>query len=342
MNQRTLTPSRLHIEAGLERAVDFLYRRQLPYGEFRTYASNDKELKKNCRFDSSPFVTAWVVDCLGHWQSARAKAMTKRARAFLRAEMEGPGIWRYWSSRNKSHEFLPPDVDDTCCISYVLQKNKFKLANRELILANRNSEGLFYTWVIPREDSPKHVVKTLEPLINPGASALWSIAGISDNIDLAVNANVLLYLGESAETRATITYLIDTVYGKLPERGVRFYPDELALYYFLARAYCNGVSAFQEIQSEITNHVLATQKRDGSFGNELTTALAISTLLNFGQQPRELVRGVENLLRLQGRNGAWQRICAFLGPAPYYGSAELTTALCVQALAHYYLLDAQT
>lgn len=263
--------------------------------------------------------------------------MTVRALRFLRAEMEGPGVWRYWSSRNEAHEALPPDVDDACCISYLLRKHQIEFPdNRNYVLANRNREGLFYTWMVTRAGTPKRIASALTPLVKPGAYALWSIAGFLDNVDLAVNANVLLYLGECAETRATIGYLIDAVRGKHAQEGVGFYPEALTFYYLLSRAYANGVHALGEIQDLVREHVMEIQNRKGSFGNELATALGICTLLNFGQQPAELQKAVNALLAMQRENGSWRRISAFLGPAPYYGSEELTTALCIQALADYF------
>lgn len=329
-------PPRALIQDALARAVDFLERKQLPYGEFQTFASGNKQLRQG-KFDSSPFATAWIVDCLGYWKGDQAQTMIGRALDFLAAEMEGPGLWRYWSSRNDTHEFLPPDVDDTCCVSFVLKRyGRAFPANRKIILANRNREGLFYTWIVARPDSSKQIIKTLQPLINPGAHALWSIAGILDNVDCAVNANVLLYLGESAATQAAIARVIEIVRGTRTQSGVSFYPDALGLYYMISRAYANGVLALAETRDTIVEQSLACQKQNDSFGNELLTAMAICTLLNFEQPSRHLERAVRYLSRRQTDEGAWSRCAAFLGPAPYYGSEELTTALGIQALARYY------
>src|SRR5262245_5402809 len=136
MNRKPIQLTRARLHGAVTGALDFLNRRQLPYGEFRTYAARDKRLRVDCRFDSSPFVTAWVVDCINDWPDARVNRMTKQSLKFLLHEMEGPGVWRYWSSRNEAHEFLPPDLDDTCCISFLFKNlNKPVPLNQELILA---------------------------------------------------------------------------------------------------------------------------------------------------------------------------------------------------------------
>jgi hypothetical protein len=325
------------VEAAITRALDFLAQHQLAYGEFKTYAASDKLLKRNVHFDSSPFGTAWIVDCLASWTGTPVRNMTNRAMRFLRREAEGPGLWRYWSSHNKNHEFLPPDVDDTCCISALLcGRHEPTLRNRKFILANRNNEGLFFTWMVPREGSPKRIRNEVQALIDPGAWAVWSVQGILDNIDPGVNANALFYLGESASTRAVVGYLIDVVCGKRMPEGVSFYPNALTLYYLVSRAYAGGVTGLGMIRNAIIEKVLERQNQSGAFGNELITAFGVNTLLNFEWRGPEMERAIKALLKMQQDDGGWRGIAAFLGPAPYYGSAELTTAACMQALAKYY------
>ena len=303
MKTNTDEATRARLEGAIVRAVNFLAHRQLPYGEFKTIAASDRLLKRNARFDSSPFITAWVADCLSYCHGPQVKAMTRRAVRYLQAEMEGSGLWRYWSSRNETHDYLPPDLDDTCCISALLRKLGQPVPrNREYILANRNKEGQFLTWMVPREDSPRRVAKALRPLIDQGARAVWSMQGILENVDPGVNANVLTYLGEGAETRAATGYLIDLVCEDRTPTSPSFYPDALTFHYLVSRAYASGVRAQGETRAAIVERVMAVQNSRGGFGNELMTAFGICTLLNFER-------------------------C---------GSEELTTAMCVQALARHY------
>ena len=49
------------LEHSISKAIDFLYRSQLPYGEFKTYASPDQEMGDQAYIDSSPFVTSIVL-----------------------------------------------------------------------------------------------------------------------------------------------------------------------------------------------------------------------------------------------------------------------------------------
>jgi hypothetical protein len=224
-----------------------------------------------------------------------------------------------------------------CCISYILKKNHRPLPpNTKFVLANRNEEGLFFTWLAPRPTSPLDLKEKIARLVNVEAILTLGLWGMADNVDPAVNANVLLYLGENEDTKPAIDFLIDLVVHE--EGGYNsYYPDRLSLYYMLSRAAFNGVASLEKTAIPITNRVTSTQDNEGSFGSELLTALAICTLLNLNQPVPG--RAIEHLLETQKETGAWPRIPMFLGPAPYYGSEELTTALCLEALARYWGRD---
>jgi hypothetical protein len=324
------------IEQVISKALDFLVRSQLPYGEFKTYASSDPQMERECRFDSSLFATSLVLYALSFVDDHRVQAMTARALDFLVAEMEGPGLWRYWSSRNPRYRQLPPDLDDICCISHILEKQGRPLpANREILLANRNEAGAFYTWLAPRTTVPPEMTQAISRLV--GAETLLAIllSGTMNDVDCAVNANVLLYLGQGEEARGAVEYLIGVVLDDREQECNHFYPDPLAFYYMLSRAYFNGISALAPTLRPVLDKLLPQQESDGSFGDMLRTALAACTLLNFDQRATALCRAVEQLLAAQRKDGSWPRLALFLGLAPYYGSEELTTALCVEALSRY-------
>ena len=324
------------MQQAISHALDFLAGSQLPYGEFRTYASSDAAMEGDCRFDSSPFATSLVLDCLRFVEDARARAMAARGLDFLASEMEGPGLWRYWSSRNPGHRHLPPDLDDICCISHTLRgAGRPVPANREIILANRNERGLFYTWLAPRAAAPSELAGAIQCLVGAESLIGLLLAGRINDVDAAVNANVVLYLGESEETRAAIDYLIAAAAGAGNGEPSHFYPDLAAFCYMLSRACFYGVSALARASGPVLDRLLPLQRDDGSFGSALNTALAACTLLNFDHRAPALHRAVEHLLAAQRHDGAWRRHPMFLGPAPYYGSEELTTAFCLEALSRY-------
>lgn len=98
------------LASAITRGIDFLYKSQLSYGEFRTCASADRDNSHRCYFDSSPFVTSFVVYSLNFSNDPRVQEIKKKALRFFTSEMEYPGVWRYWTSRN--HKSIDPDLDD--------------------------------------------------------------------------------------------------------------------------------------------------------------------------------------------------------------------------------------
>ena len=113
--------------------------------------SSDLNLERDCVFDSSPFPTALITYSLGLADQETVGDVLNKALRFLRAEMEGPGLWRYWTRVRPSHATIPPDLDDTACVSFVLRRHGVAFRNNEKhILANRTREGIFYTWVTAR------------------------------------------------------------------------------------------------------------------------------------------------------------------------------------------------
>jgi len=320
------------IQQALNAAMMYLHRNQLDYGEFRTYAAGNAAMDHDVYFDSSPFTTSLVLYSLSFLPDLRVQEMTARGLVFLQSEMEGQGVWRYWSSRNALHDVLPPDLDDTACISFILKQHQLAPANHEMILANRNHAGLFYTWLAPRETMPRKLKSEIRRMTQASALPFFSINGTREDVDYAVNANVLLYLREREETEAAIKHLIDLV-SKPSFPGTSYYFDSFALYYFLSRAYFHGVASLAEARQAVLNSIFSRIAQNGSFGNELLTALAVCTCLNFGEFPDQLQDSVEYLVRIQSEDGCWARIPVWLDSAHYYGSQELTTALCIEALA---------
>jgi hypothetical protein len=210
-------------------------------------------------------------------------------------------------------------------------------SNVSIILNNRNARGFFYTWLaahrtLRSKHVSKHVEEQIHRLIDPDVELVMSLSGALDNIDCAVNANVLLYLGECSATQASIEYLIETVLEDHVQTCSTYYLHPLCFYYFLSRAFANGVRSLEKTRAAITARLESALIHSGSFGNPLFTALAGCTLLNFGEMTSSVQRVVQFLLQSQNPDGSWARHAMFLGPAPYYGSEELTTALCIEAL----------
>ncbi len=113
----------------------------------------------------------------------------------------------------------------------------------------------------------------------------------------------------------------------------------LALYYAVSRAAAHGVSGLAPARDAILRKTRAQQRANGSFGNALLTALALSTLRNYEIHDAGVERAVAYLTATQQHRGAWPRYPFYGGPDPpnphrlWWGAESMTTALCLEALA---------
>jgi hypothetical protein len=298
----------------IRRGLRFLYDNQLPYGEFRTYASPSIDMRVTF-FESSIFVTTFVLYSIARIDQLRVAMMTKKALSFLTEEMCGPGLFQFFTSKNvRSIDF---DLDCTACASVPLQRSHPLILggyNIRQFIENRNEAGLFYTWV--------------------------GDAVMANDLDSVVNANVVFYLGDRDETKSACRYLVDTIKSGHESDSYHYYLDDMTLYYAVSRAYAHGTSSLSGAREAVIEKVLQSSKDDGSFGNELATACAVCTLANFEYDDVTRLRDAARYLeRRQRADGSWRRVAMWVAMlhqlgALYYGSEELTTALCLEALTH--------
>jgi hypothetical protein len=340
----------------IARAIESLAKRQLPDGEFRTecrfpsHVLDNGEVVGDFGYDSSSFATSLILYNL-EFVSDRdpVRQMIAKGCSALRADMDPGGLWRYWSKKNAKREIIPPDLDDTACISYILTLNGVRIPNnRWIFYDNRDSRGAFYTWLFEANSFRK---KLLALYTNQRAFSCvgfqWDYADKAD-ICPAVNANALLYLGANRKTFGTIRYLFDVVLSGKEEKELVFYGHPTSLYYMLSRAYFNGVDALGELRPVLIDRIHTYRQANGSFGNELTTAMAICSLLNLGESAATVRDAAGYLAETQQCDGSWPRITMYGStgyrkpgtPAPVgvidsFGSSELTTGMCLEALARY-------
>lgn len=321
------------LAAAVTRGVTFLHGAQLPHGEFATRVSPNANMLDEAWFPS-PFGTTLVLYCLRHIADPRVESLTHKALDFLERERESPAIWRFASTDSELRQLYPPDLDDTCCASDVLRRfNRAFPPNEDIIVANATPEGRFYTWLAPRGGCP---------MASPpnGEALLWLIVfGQWSDVDAVVNANVLLYLGENRRSAGALQYLLEIIRRPEEETCSNFYPGRLTFYYMVSRAYVQSAPSLSCIADTVIARVMALQQIDNSFGPALETALAANVLCNFDSgRPSAagaLDRCIDSLLESQQPDGSWSSAVLFVDPSQYYGSAELTTAFCLEALARY-------
>jgi hypothetical protein len=291
--------------------------------------------------ESSTLATSLIVYSLGFSGSVVARETIERALSFLRAIMEPRGVWRYLTSDFPGYRDMPPDVDDTACISHALSSHGIAFPdNRRLLLANRDRRGRFYTWMAPRLGPPPlnldywRVVR--RQLRSPIRSWRWWRENDLSPTDVAcvVNANALLYLGDVPATKRVSAYLSDVVHNRAEASCDKWYRSRFVFYYAVSRCAHAGIGALDPLLDEIADRITAAASADGSIGaSPLETALAACALINCRAAPSELDRACAHLIGEQSTEGGWPAAPLYYWPDRYsYGSAELTTGFCLEAL----------
>jgi hypothetical protein len=339
----TPTDLRSDLEQAIAQGIDFLYAMQLPSGTFRIFCSPHPLLEEDCKPDHSTFQTAQISYCLNFTNSEKVAEIVSKAIRFLLGEMQDGGVWRYTCSPNP--DYLPPDVDDTSCISLLLKQHGISLPdNTGAMLGNRASRGLFYTWMLPRltwTTDTSYWRVALRQLLKL-RQLLWFFRVTEckpNDRDPVVNANVLRYLGERLETRPIIRTLIQIIEDQAEETCDKYYGSRFTFYYYLSRNHAAGIRAFEPMRETIVERIKSHARPDGVIGNHiLHMALDACALMDWKDHSAVLDEAIQAILRARDSSGGWKK-CPFYYSGPSkklaWGSEELTTGFCLEALSRY-------
>ena len=275
----------------------------------------DPEIPRH--FERPPFVSALCALALESSDEPRARAICTATKAYLIDTIEYPGLWRYYSH-------LPPDLDSTALCSLVIGTHPWIWLGRNVpaMLANRDEEGRFMTWVLA-EDEPDVVSR------------------FRIEADPVVNANLLACLGDHPGTRDARRWLETLVTEGTLEGSSKWYPDTVTVYYAIARAMIRAAPALDPLRPILADRILDLRDEKGGFGNVLQTAQAVSALYNIGNLERiDAKREVERLMSSQRGDGSWPELLAFGDQSLKWGvvgqighgSEAVTSAFCIEAL----------
>jgi len=339
----SLAMSDARCEPAIHRGLEFLQRRQLPSGEFETLAGPDPDFVNHSQPDPILFTTVHIAISLLEVRHDAAAAMVSRAADFLRSEMLPGGLWRFWTASHPGSPGIPPDTDDTACIAYLLHQVGIPFPdNRASLLGNRSPQGTFYTWILPR---PRHL---LHPgawhLFRRSAKAKESVAIFFRSgqeppdplgVEAVVNANALLYLGDGPQTARISRWLADVVRHGRAATSDRYYQSEYALFHALARCMEHGVVSLRDLSAVMVRRIEASEPASLP---ALECGLAACALSILAPASPSLPAFIECLLAAQKSAGCWPARVFYYGGFKRYrawGSAELTTGFCLEALARY-------
>jgi hypothetical protein len=338
------------LQEAIERGLAYLHEHQYPNGEFCAYISGDDAMQGWCQPDSTIFPTALIASCLLHLKDRPGvEELLGPAADFLRAQMARGGTWNHFTNGHPLHSLCPMDADDTACVGHFLSARGVSFPrdqNTALLMRNRRSDGLFYTWFsFHRRLRPffgkHHLALRLRALKNPVKTLLfWQKMECGpDDVDTVVNANVLHYLGSGPATGPIVAHLVRVLAEGREGDCDKWYRNPFTVYYFIARACAAGLVPAAGVASTIYTRILAKAAPDGRLGDTvLDTALAMCALMDLDEGGELLEKAAGFLLDNQEENGSWPRWRLYYGGPKKltgYGSEELSTAFCLEALSRY-------
>jgi hypothetical protein len=330
--------------SAIGRGLDWLLDNQEASGELASFATPlGSGTEPVWTRDSLKFITALVALACAQIADPRASAVIDSAVGFLTAERERTALWRYWTRANEQFGYTPPDADDTaCCSMAVALRGQTTVANVPVLLANRDGDGRFYTWVIPHQGlrSPRlwwAVRDEFRPSVRQRRDELWrNTEAWPDDVDGVVNANVIRYLGPDRAPTEPVEWVVDIVRSGHEDDCDSWHRNRYTLYASVADGARRGIAAFTALGPAIVERIARRVEGDGHLGTSLDTALALVALAGF-DGPVELQQRLRSaLLERQMADGSWERsVFYFGGPDEVFGwgSEALSTATALQALS---------
>lgn len=311
--------SRSNIKEAIRSGIDCLAGNQRKDGSLPGFVSASKRFD-NAKENQSVFPTCLILSSLnGLPYSKDLGKIQKRSMKFLVSQRSDFWSWNYWkriSPESKSTPY-PDDLDDTCCAMSALISNNPKIIPVKAIakvvnilsFCESKEGGPYYTWITSAD-----------------ADKGWK------DIDLAVNNNIAFFLSLQGVNLPSLVALTERAVVS-EKYNSNYYHSPFSVIYFISRWYRG------KKKDEIITYLLKKRLKNYSWGNPLETALAVSALINLGYKKEKLEESMGYILKNRV-NGEW-KVCPFViekikkEQRYYSGSAELTTAFCLEALGKF-------
>lgn len=333
------------INNSILRGVDYLHQNQFPNGEFCCYIGHEDSMRDTVP-DANIFPTSLICySLLNLSHLPKVCQMLELTGTFLQYQSMRGGVWNNFTMAHRYFKICPADVDNTACASILLSAIKRDYpSNEAMLLFNRKKNKLFYTWYTFRPNTvwnKDYWLLILREFRFPLSSFFfWTMNEARKNdIDGAVNANVLFYLGLKKETLPIVDFMLSIIAQNKEDDCDKWYRNPFTIYYFFSRNLHAGIVELEPIRNPIIKRILNTVKDDGAIGESvLDTALGIISLIKLDYRAGILKDAVNYLLAKQGEYGEWTRWALYYGgqkKLQCYGSEEITTGFCLEALALY-------
>jgi len=257
------------------------------------------------------FVPALVLNCLSGISEAQAIRQTLSTK--LLAQKSANWSFNYWQRDSQAIKDFPypDDLDDTFCALIGLYRHDPRLVDEaalarivHLLLATEVAVGGPYrTWLASADSSDD-----------------WH------DVDLAVNANTAYFLSLIGSASPPLLEYLELKI-MLGNYASAYYPTSFPVWYYLARV-CPA-----EARLKLRQDILAAEP-----ANALQLALSICALRQLNAPAATVKTRQQQLVKQRLPDGSWPAAAYCLDPTRngkkyYHGSASLTTAFALEALA---------
>jgi hypothetical protein len=290
----------------------YLRMAQQPDGSFNGFASPSRQPFSQRRRQETIFPTILIADCLQ--AVTGTDDICRPAVAYLEQQVSKQGSWNYWDTQSASRlqEPYPDDLDDTACALAAITRadpawiDGARLGQfaRLLVASEQQPGGPYNTWLIDTKQAPQ-----------------WQ------QVDVAVNANVAYALSlHDVQLQQLIIFIERAI--AINDYTSSYYVGELPVLYFISRWYKGKLLA-----------ILRQKLMSLTPTNALEQALLLSAACHL-QVSHAQLQGMAQVLESQLRGDHWPAAAFYIDPVyngrQYYGgSALLTTAFALEALATY-------
>ncbi len=313
------------MDAMIKEGLTFLAASQQPDGSFFSDSSSSFiPFSSQCTYQTTFFTSLMLISLASLSDEPIAQAIAQNGVRFLQREKSPSWSFNYWArqSPESATRPYPDDLDDTALALMAidlwnpdcLDGSAWAHIVQLLTACEVKEGGPYYTWLVPSS-----------------APLVWR------DIDFAVNCNLAAFL---ARHDIVLPGLMDFIEQAIHDGYYRsaYYPTFYSLIGFISRWYKGP------FEGKLRHRLLEYQLSDGTWGTVLPTALAIMSWLQLGGDKPQVTKAV-NFLVKSGQAKQWIAESFCLDPpqgkSQYYaGSATLTTALCLEAMASYKRADA--
>jgi hypothetical protein len=274
-----------------------------------------------------------------------AERILRKITCYVRANRLAGSLWKNNRCPDGKSCSIPVDIQSTAmALSFLRERGESVKVPRGTLFSNRDGRGLFHTFLMLRRGAKPSLGYWRAVCTLSWHRAVMSLFGkapgfLRNDVSVPMNAYMLQLFGECPATEPIVGALKRMISEGSEGDRYGWYRDAFSVYRHVSTAYRMGAMGLQDLRDTICERVLARYRPDGSFNGEVTdTARAICILLDFGVEDPRVIRSALWLMSRQNEDGSWDRRAAYFDAGKSdrvvsYGSEDIVTALCLEALS---------